>query len=277
MIIVRKKRLKSGTSNRGIIHQKGVWLHCGVLFFDRIEKRTTSAVEIEIAQHIARAEDFVADVFPRIYNVCSRKRFSSIFMEFLPGAGQYDISNASRSDMHRLTNNLANALDVFSGIGDRYHRTIAPENLLTFSGQVEVLPKEYINGIRHMHDSVQMKGLDKILVFSHGDLHFHNMHLGEDLSVRLMDWALASWNLVGADLHHFYNLGLKKGGRYQIFFDDLVPVYAKKFEVTEEEVRLGACYYATKRHLRRSLSRGFRKGSEKKLSTLIEAFKLISR
>jgi len=162
----------------------------------------------------------------------------SVFMEHIAEAGSFKLQQLSaehaQHQASQLSDQLCRALQSLNSVVSRCTMPLRSfDNILG----------RYL----HRHCLQQAQGDTPLFrqhrVIAHNDLHFNNMQVNKDFSVKLFDLGLVAYNTAGADLHHFYS-AKHKSPAHAAFYKELVQVYARSFNAPTPVVELASSYYA---------------------------------
>lgn len=222
-----------------------------------VEKITSKAREITIAEHLAQKGSFI---LPRIHEVHRRGKRAHIFMEFIPRVGMipapsrriFRALSAGMLAIHRELQSLdLPRIDFSSG------------NLLQ---ELEALPTQIDLGLAEEAIPPLVERFNRLpFIICHNDLNWPNMSVSESwlrAECRFIDFALAGRNGIGADLFRF--AARAAVGTDKEMFDGLVASFAKKAAAGESDVRFAARFYALHRNIAR-MTRSTREGKVKKV------------
>ncbi|WP_156824335.1 hypothetical protein [Thioalkalivibrio sp. ALE20] len=255
-------RLKKGTANKGLF--EGRVQDGDSPCFKFVEKRVcVESSEFALCGALHR-DRVSSDPFLSILGV--RKGpdgVGEIYMEYLPGAGGYELPDINRERAHDefrvLSDEICHGLARFAKYAGSNLEHKSPASVCKRVSLVRLI---YKTGLR-VSDSVvkalarseeklfRRASVDRIC-FSHNDLHFHNLWVrGSAERVKLIDYGMVRQNMMGADLHHFFRRWMRGSQSDRDFFDALVESYVRYFDVSDGWVRAVACYYGLYRELRR--------------------------
>ena len=294
---IMKETLQKGTANRGVyicsVEEKGNI--CFRFFQKNID---ICSREYELSR-VVFFNNMATPPFVKILGLSPQvpdgaSGIANVYMEYLPGAGEFKLSDISSAQFESHADYLASKICRSLAVLDGFIRRSANE-MPTVCSPVPNSLDHYLSSAdsdaQLFYDlSSVSEAFDRLretfpYIYSHNDLHYHNLWIPREVSahpfqtapeydIRILDYGLCGANLAGAELHHFYAIQTMSASTNAIFFGMLVKRYSECLGIPEDIVRIGACYYAILRMARRLRLRdsSFRIDNER-LSFMIEDFR----
>jgi hypothetical protein len=177
----------------------------------------------------------------------------SVFMEHIAEAGSFKLQQLSaehaQHQASQLSDQLCRALQSLNSVVSRCTMPLRSfDNILGRYLHRHRLQQPQgdtplFRQLSHVQQAYQAIDPSQHRVIAHNDLHFNNMQVNKDFSVKLFDLGLVAYNTVGADLHHFYS-AKHKSPAHAALYKELVQVYARSFNAPTPVVELASSYYA---------------------------------